>query len=732
MGERYPDTVEAGGSKPPVPTKFSHAGAERVSGVSGPDLRARITSERDNFGAEGNPFPSRASFQNDGGAFFCFLGRRRAIRRDSHRETEMQEDQVCITLPDGNTESVPRGTVVKDILDKVTSPNGWIAARLNGKLVDLTVKVDEDASLEGIDKGSQLALEILRHSAAHVMAQAVKSIFPEARIGIGPAIENGFYYDFEVERPFTREDLEKIEGRMREIVKQKLTFKRTEVPREEAIRFFAEMGEKYKVELLREFQDPTVSYYEQGNFIDLCRGPHIPHTGFLRAFKLTSVAGAYWRGDEHNQMLQRIYGTAFFDSDALKKYLHFLEEAQKRDHRKLGRELDLFSFSDEVGAGMVIYHPKGALVRHILESFEKREHLRRGYHIVIGPTLLKTELWKRSGHFDHYRENMYFSEIDEQSYGIKPMNCLSHMLIYKSKIRSYRDLPLRYFELGTVHRHEKSGVLHGLLRVRQFTQDDAHILCTPEQLNQEIKNILDFVIEVMEIFGFSYEMEISTRPEKSIGTDEDWERATGALMKALEEKGIPFQICEGDGAFYGPKIDIKLRDALDRRWQCATIQCDFTLPERFDLSYIGADGARHRPVMVHRVILGAIERFLGVLIEHYAGAFPVWIAPVQAMIVTVTDAQLDFASAVYRELQDRGVRAEVDSRSEKLGYKIRDAQMQKVPYMLVIGDKEVAAGAIAPRRRDGTQLSLMSPGEFADLIEKECLDSSRGRIGLNI
>ncbi|MEM5788466.1 MAG: threonine--tRNA ligase [Syntrophobacteraceae bacterium] len=644
----------------------------------------------------------------------------------------MQEDQVCITLPDGNTESVPRGTVVKDILDKVTSPNGWIAARLNGKLVDLTVKVDEDASLEGIDKGSQLALEILRHSAAHVMAQAVKSIFPEARIGIGPAIENGFYYDFEVERPFTREDLEKIEGRMREIVKQKLTFKRTEVPREEAIRFFAEMGEKYKVELLREFQDPTVPYYEQGNFIDLCRGPHIPHTGFLRAFKLTSVAGAYWRGDEHNQMLQRIYGTAFFDSDALKKYLHFLEEAQKRDHRKLGRELDLFSFSDEVGAGMVIYHPKGALVRHILESFEKREHLRRGYHIVIGPTLLKTELWKRSGHFDHYRENMYFSEIDEQSYGIKPMNCLSHMLIYKSKIRSYRDLPLRYFELGTVHRHEKSGVLHGLLRVRQFTQDDAHILCTPEQLNQEIKNILDFVIEVMEIFGFSYEMEISTRPEKSIGTDEDWERATGALMKALEEKGIPFQICEGDGAFYGPKIDIKLRDALDRRWQCATIQCDFTLPERFDLSYIGADGARHRPVMVHRVILGAIERFLGVLIEHYAGAFPVWIAPVQAMIVTVTDAQLDFASAVYRELQDRGVRAEVDSRSEKLGYKIRDAQMQKVPYMLVIGDKEVAAGAIAPRRRDGTQLSLMSPGEFADLIEKECLDSSRGRIGLNI
>ena len=381
---------------------------------------------------------------------------------------------------------------------------------------------------------------------------------------------------------------------------------------------------------------------------------------------------------------------------------------------------------------MVIYHPKGALIRHILENFEKREHLRRGYQIVVGPTLLKTELWKRSGHFDHYRENMYFTEIDEQSYGVKPMNCLSHMLIYKSKIRSYRDLPLRYFELGTVHRHEKSGVLHGLLRVRQFTQDDAHILCTPDQLNDEIKSIIDFVIEVMGIFGFDFEMEISTRPEKSIGTDEDWERATGALMKALDEKGFQYQICEGEGAFYGPKIDVKLKDALDRRWQCATIQCDFTLPERFDLTYIGADGAQARPVMVHRVILGAIERFLGVLIEHYAGAFPVWLAPVQAMIVTVTDSQLDFAQAVCRELRSRGVRVEVDMRSEKLGYKIREAQMQKVPYMLVIGDKEVEKEAIAPRKRDGTQLSLMTPPQFAELVEKECLESSKGRVGLDI
>jgi len=664
--------------------------------------------------------------------FFVFL-RRLQGSRASEQEVKMPSDHIQVTLPDGRHETVPRGVSVKEMLAGVkTSPDGWVAAKLNGQLVDLTRTIDEDATLEGIKTGTAAALEILRHSASHIMAEAVKSLFPEAKVAIGPAIENGFYYDFDVERPFTQEDLEKIEARMREIVSRKLPFVRSEVAREEAIRTFSEQGEKYKVELLNDIHDPTVSYYRQGEFLDLCRGPHIPHTGYLKAFKLTSVAGAYWRGDEHRPMLQRIYGTAFFSTDDLKKYLKFLEEAQRRDHRKLGKELDLFSFSDEVGAGMVIYHPKGALIRHILESFEKREHLRRGYHIVIGPTLLKTELWKKSGHFENYRENMYFSEIDEQSYGIKPMNCLSHMMIYRSRIRSYRDLPLRFFELGTVHRHEKSGVLHGLLRVRQFTQDDAHILCMPEQLNQEIKDILDFVIEVMGIFGFAYEMEISTRPEKSIGTDEDWERATNALMVALNEKGLPYQINEGDGAFYGPKIDIKLKDALDRRWQCATIQCDFTLPERFDLSYIGADGAKHRPVMVHRVILGAIERFLGVLIEHYAGAFPVWLAPVQAMIVTVTDSQLEFAREVARTLQERGVRVEVDMRSEKLGYKIREAQMQKVPYMLVIGDKEVTEGAIAPRKRDGTQLSLMSPAEFADLVEKECLEMSKGRVGLVI
>ncbi|ABK16124.1 threonine--tRNA ligase [Syntrophobacter fumaroxidans] len=640
--------------------------------------------------------------------------------------------EISVTLADGTTKSFPRGVSAGEVLKASGGPNGWVAAKVNGVPVDLIVGIEEDAAVEGIRADSEVGLEILRHSAAHVMAQAVKSLFPEARVAIGPAIDNGFYYDFEVERPFTQDDLDRIEAKMKELVGAKLKFERKVLPRDEAIDFFTRRGEGYKVELLQGFSDPTVSFYTQGDFVDLCRGPHVPHSGYVRAFKLTSVAGAYWRGDEHNAMLQRIYGTAFADRDALKKYLHFLEEAQKRDHRRLGRELDLFSFSDEVGAGMVIYHPRGALLRHILEAFEKREHLRRGYHIVMGPTLLKTELWKRSGHFEHYRENMYFTEIEEQSYGIKPMNCLAHMLIYKSRLRSYRDLPLRYFELGTVHRHERSGVLHGLTRVRQFTQDDAHILCTPEQLHGEIQSIIDFVIEVMGIFGFNHEMEISTRPAKSIGSDEDWERATSALIDALEDKGIPYQVCEGEGAFYGPKIDVKLRDALDRKWQCATIQCDFTLPDRFDLTYVGVDGNRHRPVMVHRVVLGSLERFIGVLVEHFAGAFPTWLAPVQAIVVTVTDGQIEFARNMYDRLREAGVRVELDDRNEKLGYKIREAQMQKVPYMLVIGDREVAAGGVAPRRRDGTQLELIAPEAFAAMIQKECLEATKGRVGLGI
>jgi threonyl-tRNA synthetase len=447
----------------------------------------------------------------------------------------------------------------------------------------------------------------------------------------------------------------------------------------------------------------------------------LPSTGFCKAFKLTSIAGAYWRGDETRKMLQRIYGTAFADKKELDAYLARLEEAKRRDHRKLGKELDLFSFSDEVGAGLVIWHPKGAMLRTILEDFERREHLKRGYDIVLGPQILKKELWERSGHYDNYRENMYFTEVDGQSYGIKPMNCLSHMMIYKSQLRSYRDLPLRYFELGTVHRHERAGVLHGLLRVRGFTQDDAHILCTPEQLDGEIKGVISFVNDVMGIFGFEYEMELSTRPEKSIGSDEDWERATTALLGALRDSGRPFEINEGDGAFYGPKIDIKLRDALDRRWQCATIQCDFTLPDRFDLTYVAADGERRRPVMVHRVVLGAIERFIGVLIEHYAGNFPVWLAPAQAVVVTVTDNQIPYAQQVYESLRAEGVRVQKDFRNEKLGFKIREAQLQKIPYMLVIGDKEVESGTVAPRFRDGKNLAAMKPSEFAEYIKSEVL-----------
>jgi threonyl-tRNA synthetase len=643
----------------------------------------------------------------------------------------MAAEKIRVTMVDGGEAEFSKGTPVRAVFAAFNGKQERVvAARVNDRLLDLSALLENDAVVEGILVDSAEGLDILRHSSSHIMAQAVQGLFPGAKIAIGPAIENGFYYDFDLDQPFTQEDLGKIEARMAQIVAQKLEFRRTEMPREEAVRLFVKRGEHYKAELLQELGDPTVSLYQQGDFIDLCRGPHILHTGVLKAFKLISVAGAYWRGDERNRMLQRIYGTAFADQQALKKYLDFLEEAQKRDHRRLGRELELFSFSDEVGAGMVIYHPKGALLRHILESFEKREHLRRGYQIVVGPTLLKTELWQRSGHFDHYRENMYFTEIDEQSYGIKPMNCLSHMLIYKSKLRSYRDLPLRYFELGTVHRHEKSGVLHGLLRVRQFTQDDAHILCAPEQLHEEIKSIIEFVIEVMGMFGFTYEMEISTRPAKAIGSDADWERATNALMAALEDKNISYQICAGEGAFYGPKIDVKLHDALDRRWQCATIQCDFTLPERFDLTYVGSDGAKHRPVMVHRVILGAIERFLGVLIEHYAGAFPTWLAPVQAILVTVTDKQLDFAGHIFRLLQQAGVRVELDNRNEKLGFKIREAQLQKIPYMLVVGDREVEAGGIRPRLRDGTQLDLMNPEVFVKMLEEDCLNATGGRIGL--
>jgi len=562
-------------------------------------------------------------------------------------------------------------------------------------------------------------LEIIRHSASHLMAQAVKELFPNAKVTIGPAIESGFYYDFDVDSAFTPEDLVRIEAKMSELALADQKVSRQVLSSEEAKTLFSEMGETYKVELINDLGAESVSVYSQGGFADLCRGPHLPSTSRIKAFKLLSIAGAYWRGDEKNRMLQRIYGTAFIDKKELDAYLHRLEEAKRRDHRKLGKELDLFSFSDEVGAGLVIWHPKGAMLRTILEDFERREHLKRGYDIVLGPQILKTELWQRSGHYENYRENMYFTEVDEQSYGVKPMNCLAHMMIYKSNLRSYRDLPLRYFELGTVHRHERAGVLHGLLRVRGFTQDDAHILCTPEQLDAEIKGVLKFVSEVMSIFGFDYEMELSTRPEKSIGDDSAWELATNALLAALKDTGRPYEINEGDGAFYGPKIDIKLKDALDRRWQCATIQCDFTLPERFDLSYIAADGEKKRPVMVHRVILGAIERFVGVLIEHYAGSFPLWLSPVQATLLTVTDNHIPYAKEVLAQLREAGVRIQGDFRNEKLSFKIREAQLQKIPYMLVIGEKEVETKTVTPRYRDGKNLDPMSASDFIAFVAQE-------------
>ena len=558
---------------------------------------------------------------------------------------------------------------------------------------------------------SKKGLDVLRHSAAHVMAQAVKELFPSTKLTFGPATESGFYYDFDYERPFTPQDLEKIEKRMAEIVEQNLPFVRREVSKEEAIKTFQEKGETYKVEHLQELPD-RVSLYSQGSFTDLCEGPHVPASGKIKAFKLLNVSGTYWRGDARNQVLQRIYGTAFPDQKALDEYLHMLEEARKRDHRKLGKDLDLFSLQDEAGPGLVIYHPKGAILRTILEDFEKKEHLKRGYQIVIGPQLLRLELWKQSGHFENYRDKMYFTKVEDAEYGIKPMNCLAHMLIYKSQIRSYRDLPIRYFELGTVHRHEKSGELHGLLRVRGFTQDDAHILCRPDQLNDEICAIIEFVDDVMKIFGFEYEMELSTRPEKSIGTDEDWERATQALLLALKGKNLSFDINEGDGAFYGPKIDVKLKDALNRRWQCATIQVDFAMPERFDLTYVGSDGERHRPVMLHRVILGAMERFIGVLIEHYAGAFPVWLSPVQAILLTVTDRHIPYGEKVYQELIRKGIRVEKDFRNEKLGFKIREAQLQKIPYMLVMGDREEKEGSLSPRKRSGEAMKAMGVEEF--------------------
>ena len=596
-----------------------------------------------------------------------------------------------------------------------------IACKCDDTLLDLSRQVPSGcSSIQPVYPDTPEGLHVLRHSAAHLMAQAVKKLFPSAKVTIGPAIENGFYYDFDFERSFTPDDLKAIEEVMQKSVEADLPFERREMSKDQARKLFSMDNETYKLELLDDMEDDRVSIYTQGTFTDLCRGPHVPSTGCLGSFKLTSVAGAYWRGDENKPMLQRIYGTAWPTRKELKNYLNRLEEAKKRDHRKLGAQLDLFHFSEEAGPGMPIFHPKGALLRTILEDFETREHLKRGYELVRGPQLLRLEMWKKSGHYDNYRENMYFSEIDDQVYGIKPMNCLAHMLIYKSQIRSYRDLPIRYFELGTVHRHEKSGVLHGLMRVRQFTQDDAHILCQPDQLQDEIMDIVSFVQDLMRLFGFDYVIEISTRPEKSIGNDEAWHKSTQALHQALDTLGLDYSICAGDGAFYGPKIDVKLKDALDRLWQCSTIQCDFNLPERFDLTYVGQDGEKHRPVMLHRTILGAIERFLGVFIEHTAGSLPTWIAPVQARVLNITDQQRDYAQTCTEKLRESGIRVESDLRNEKLGYKVREAQMAKIPYILVVGDREKEDAQINVRLRNGDNKGALPLEDVQHMIVNDC------------
>jgi len=628
---------------------------------------------------------------------------------------------IKVTLDHGLTREEPEGITVAQALQDlgVATDHQAVAASVDGQLLDLAQHLDRDCTVAPVWLDTPQGLEIMRHSAAHVMAEAVRSLFPQVKVAIGPAIEAGFYYDFEVTEPFTPEDLARIEARMAEIVGADLPFKRREVSKEEALGLFREQGETYKVEILEDIPAEKVSLYRQGDFVDLCRGPHVPSTGYLKAFKLTGVSGAYWRGDERRPMLQRLYGTAFPTPEELNRHLELLEEAKRRDHRRLGRELRLFLMEEEAGPGLVIYLPKGAMLRSIIEDFERREHLKRGYQMVMGPQMLKADLWKRSGHWDNYRDHMYFCDVEGQGYGIKPMNCVAHMLIYKSRVRSYRELPLRLFELGTVLRHERSGVLHGLTRVRQFTQDDAHIICTPEQVESEILGVLDFVAEVMAVFGFEYEVELATRPEKSIGADEEWELATNALMGALQTRNLPYHLCEGEGAFYGPKIDIKLKDALQRRWQCATIQCDFTLPERFDLTYVGADGQRHRPVMLHRVILGSLERFLGVLVEHFAGAFPVWLAPVQAILLPITDRVHAYAQEVEQLMRAAGLRVELDSRPETLRYKIREAQLQKLPYMVIIGDREAAGRTLAPRLRDGTEWKDMPVDTFIARLQEE-------------
>ncbi|MDZ7337501.1 MAG: threonine--tRNA ligase [candidate division KSB1 bacterium] len=629
---------------------------------------------------------------------------------------------ITIRLPDNCELQTEPGVTVAQVAQRVDASlaANALAAKVDGRLVDLSSPIFQDADVRILTFEDQEGRETYWHSTAHIMAHAVKRLYPDARFGIGPAIEAGFYYDIDVQNAFTPEDLGKIEAEMRAIVEENNAFRRRELSKEEARKLFRQRGETYKLELLAEMEEPAI-IYEEGDFVDLCRGPHVPATGLIKHFKLLSVAGAYWRGDEHNPMLQRIYGISFPEKAQLDEYVARQEEARKRDHRRLGKDLDLFSISDEIGPGLVLWHPKGALVRHLIEDFWRREHLKHGYELLYSPHLARLDLWARSGHLDFFRENMFApTEVEEVPYQIKPMNCPFHLVVYKSRTRSYRELPLRWAELGTVYRYERSGVLHGLLRVRGFTQDDAHLFLRPDQLDAEIAGVLDLTMHMLGSFGFhEYEVFLSTRPERYVGSLENWERATSALRDTLERKGISYQIDPGEGVFYGPKIDIKIKDVLGRSWQCTTVQVDFNEPERFDLTYVGEDNRPHRPIMIHRALLGSMERFFGILIEHYAGAFPIWLAPVQAIVLPVSDQNREYASQVVEQLRTAGIRALLDDSSEKIGHKIREAELAKIPYMLVVGAKEAASGQVAVRRRRMGDLGQMPVERFLQLIGGE-------------
>lgn len=628
---------------------------------------------------------------------------------------------IKITLKDGIIKEYQEGVTVREVAESISAglARAALAGEVDGRVTELDSKLESNCRLNLLtfdDEGGRLAY---RHTASHVLAQAVKRLYPDVKLAIGPAIDSGFYYDFEREKPFSIDELESIEKEMEKIIKEDLKLERFSLPRNEAIKFMEEKAEYYKVELIKDLPEgEEISFYKQGDFTDLCAGPHLSGTGKLKAIKLLSVAGAYWRGNEKNKMLQRIYGTAFPKKSQLDEYLFRIEEAKKRDHRKLGRELDLFDILDE-GPGFPFFMPKGMVLRNLLEDFWRSEHKKAGYQEIKTPVILNKELWLRSGHWDTYKENMYTVDIDEQEYAIKPMNCPGGILVFKRKLHSYRDLPQRMGELGLVHRHELSGALHGLMRVRCFTQDDAHIFMTPEQITDEIVGVINLIDDFYKVFGFKYNVELSTRPENSIGSDEMWELSTQGLRKALDLKGIKYTVNEGDGAFYGPKIDFHLEDSIGRTWQCGTIQLDMNLPERFDLSYIGPDGEKHRPVMIHRVVFGSIERFIAILTEHFAGAFPAWLSPVQVKILPLVDKHHDYAFEVKKLLEAENVRVEVDSRNEKIGYKIREAQMDKTPYMLVIGDKELEGRLVSVRSRRDGDLGAISPEQFAEKILDE-------------